>query len=108
MRYLPEEVIIVMEKRIRLLLGSLAVVLMGCADRTCQPEVRVHTEYINVPTACKVDLPPPPEFKVKKDKENYEYTNTVKNVMSLIIYTEQLEMALWCCTEDPRCITNSK
>lgn len=102
MKYSPDKGII-MGRIISLLTAGLFILcIMGCGQKSC--EVQVRTEYVEVPTACKVVMPKQPVFKVRTDG-SYSMPDVTSNVLALIQYADNLEMALYCCTEDPRCVT---
>lgn len=72
----------------------LFVLFIGCAT-TCPPRT---VEYINTPVYCNVDLPEKPELVDG-------VSHITENFRKVLIYKDQLEMSLYCCKGDSRCIT---
>lgn len=70
----------------------LILILSGCGRLPCEMQVR--TEYVNTPVPCNIQ--PPEKPLVTND--------VVKNTVNMMTYTDELEMALFCCIKDPRCI----
>lgn len=57
------------------------------------------TEYIVTPTYCNVNMPTKPELE--------EGTNNFSNNFAkVLIYADELEMALHCCRGDKECFTS--
>lgn len=85
--------------------GIVPLLLIGCGEKVCTMGVR--TEYVEVPMACKVTIPKAPEFNlIPTGNIKHDEAKIVRNIKKLLNYADQLEMALYCCTEDPRCVTN--
>lgn len=82
--------------------GIIVLSLIGCGHKMCETKVR--TEYVEVPAACKVTLPKQPILQGFKSGTNPNVV--LDNVMSLAMYADKLEMALYCCTGDSRCIVD--
>lgn len=72
----------------------------------CAQAERVRTEYIQVPTYCKVKMPPKPSLETQL-ANIVSYETFLSNLKEMLIYTDKLEMALTCCTNSSDCITNT-
>lgn len=81
-----------------------SILMIGCT----QPQVITQTEYIKVPTYCKVTLPKKPKLTQSSFSSIVNYQTFLSNLKSLLVYTDELEMALYCCTDDPLCISKSQ
>lgn len=73
----------------------LTFVFVGCAAIDCPPRT---VEYINTPVYCNVELPEKPVLQEG-------VSHLLDNFSKVLIYKDQLEMSLYCCKGDKRCIT---
>lgn len=81
------------------LIITFIIILSGCATREI-----VKTEYISVPTFCKVNMPQRPSLQTTLSNV-VTYETFLSNLREILIYTDELEMALTCCTNGSDCIT---
>lgn len=83
-----------------LFMALLVSMVFGCA----QPQQVVRTEYIATPSYCQVAMPEKPV--IKKDLSTMlDYSTFLSNLRAMMIYTDQLEMALLCCQGSDDCIS---
>lgn len=66
--------------------------LAGCAVN----DSVIKTRYVPTPTYCSVDMPEKPKLLEGS-------LNIVSNFRNLLIYKDQLEVALHCCRGDEEC-----
>lgn len=78
------------------------VVIWGFSG--CAQAQHVRTEYVSVPTYCKVKMPPRPSLEAQISNV-VSYDSFLSNLKEILIYTDKLEMALMCCTNNSDCIT---
>lgn len=96
--------ILALVSRCLLYWASLALLLFtfyGCTTRTV-----IQTEYVATPTYCKVKLPQKPDYAVPSGFVNIvDYHTFVDNLRKILVYADELEMALLCCTNSDDCLT---
>lgn len=90
---------------INLLIGFLFTSLLVSFIWGCAPQVVTKTEYIQTPTFCEVSLPSRPVIQNSSFQNIVDYDTFMSNLRNILIYTDELEMALICCTNSHDCIT---
>lgn len=85
------------------LIVYLAFIIMMFFTSCAAPREVIRTEYYATPSFCKVTMPTKPKLQDGRD-----YLTFISNLQDMLIYADELEMALLCCTGSNDCVTKQQ